>query len=282
MVLGDVGGTRFHGLPIFIGSTRVRASFAFCFFHSFMFHFFAIISFRIERSQKHQSTMAEVVEATAVVAMNKETVGAAAGNEAMDLKTKLDECIKAGNAKPTAAPTPTIDLPQDYLPFSPTHDSLADACSAAKAHTWVSPNKSDEVPSSLPSSKESSPDVHSGQTSPSAEGIGIDKLIDASEVKYEEESQVEVVDLDAEYDADFEPIAKEEETPPELDLSILGQSYLVSKIVDEITDTAAKITDEVVLSSSQGDFVKIIHGDKHVMMAIPSEVSCSNTLHLLA
>ena len=90
-----------------------------------------------------------------------------------------------------------------------------------------------------------------------------------------------MVDLDVEYNADFKPIASNNEEKPGLDLSIMGQRLdsqndndkIVAKIVDEITGTAAKITDEVVLSSAQGDFVKIIHEDKHVMLAIPSEVS---------
>eukprot|EP00579_Thalassiosira_antarctica_P012061 CAMPEP_0201925474 /NCGR_PEP_ID=MMETSP0903-20130614/14724_1 /ASSEMBLY_ACC=CAM_ASM_000552 /TAXON_ID=420261 /ORGANISM="Thalassiosira antarctica, Strain CCMP982" /LENGTH=738 /DNA_ID=CAMNT_0048463161 /DNA_START=55 /DNA_END=2269 /DNA_ORIENTATION=- len=188
------------------------------------------------------------------VAVNKmeETLG-------VGLKDKIEGCIKDKDR--------SADLPQDwqdYLPFSPPaadqiasprenspKDSPLGNCSAANAHTWVSPNKSDEVPSS----KESSPDAQSEQTA----------------LRENEKSSGELnADLEAEYEADFEPVAMEEQ--PDLDISVVGQRL----------EKGLSVADEVVLDASSKDFVKIIHGGKEVMLVLPSEVSCElgSTLEL--
>jgi len=193
----------------------------------------------------------------AVANMGEETVGVG-GNEVMELKDKIEEFI---HGKDRSTP---IDLPQDYLPFSPaaagsiesdrenpSKDSPPGSCSAANVHTWVSPNKSDEVPSS----KESSPDDHREQTA-----------LREKEKSKGSTSSINV-DLDAEYEADFEPIALE--AKPELDLSIVGDSLEIQN--SEVLSVA---DNEAVLSGSSKDFVKIIHGNKEVMLVLPSEVSC--------
>ena len=177
------------------------------------------------------------------------------------LKDKTEGCIKDKDG--------SADLPQDwqdYLPFSPpaadqiasarenpSKDSPLGTCSTANAHTWVSPNKSDEVPSS----KESSPDAQSEQTA----------------LRENEKSSGELnADLEAEYEVDFEPIAMEKQPvamkeQPDLDISIVGQRLEVQNV------KGLSVADEVVLDASSKDFVKIIHGGKEVMLVLPSEVS---------
>mmetsp|Transcript_15228 Transcript_15228/g.33218 ORF Transcript_15228/g.33218 Transcript_15228/m.33218 type:complete len:201 (-) Transcript_15228:2114-2716(-) len=187
----------------------------------------------------------------AVFNIGEETPGVA-GKEIMMLKDKIEEFIKGEDR------SFPVDLPQDYFPFSPSlagaaaavpgnpsKDSPAGSCSATNGHAWVSPNKSDEVPLS----NESSPDAQSEQTPPE-----------------ENEKLHEELNAKDYSEADVEPIAMKEK--PDLDLSIAGESLEIQNLA------APRVTnDEAVLGASSEDFVKIIHGDKAIMLALPSEVS---------
>ncbi len=139
-----------------------------------------------------------------------------------------------------------VDLPQDYS--FPPHDGAAvttvtsSNISSAKtvvaaAHAWVSPNKSDEGPSS----EESSPTCDDSKTNETVlDEPGINANLD-------------------QYDG-----GKEEASDP--DLSIIGQRIEVQHLdVASITDT--------VLDTAGNDCVRILYGVKEVMMILPSEVN---------
>ena len=185
---------------------------------------------------------ADIVQATAVSTKGEETVG---------LATK--ETLGLSKSAPSGA----VDLPQDYI-FSPpaiaspreTKVSVGDDDDfAAKAHAWVSPNKSDEVPSS----KESSP-LESNE-----------KSIDESPASTKDSTSTSTIKavLETEYEADFEPVATEEQL--DVNLSIVGQSLEVQ--------TTVSTEESAVLDASGNDFIKIIHGGKEIMLVLPSGVS---------
>lgn len=146
--------------------------------------------------------------------------------------------------------TSGIDVPQDYSFSTAIAIDAATATAATiknSAHAWVSPNKSDEEPSS----EESSPS--------------------SSNLKFNEKELTESsipADLNA-GDIDFETPESEENC--NLDLSIIGQRLEVQKL-------AGIKCKEGVLETTSKNFVKIIHGDKEVMLVLPSEVS--PTFHL--
>lgn len=140
-----------------------------------------------------------------------------------------------------------VDLPQDYS-LAP-HDGAAvttvssSNISAAEnvvatAHAWVSPNKSDEEPSSK-------------ESSPTCDDMKLNKtVLDESGIK-------------ANFDQ-HDGGVKEESSDP--DLSIIGHRMEVQHLdVASITDT--------VLDAAGNDCVRIIHGEKEVMLILPSEVS---------
>ena len=186
----------------------------------------------------------DIVQATAVKSTKgKETVG---------LATK--ETLGLSKSAPSK-----VDLPQDYI-FSPpaiaspreTKVSVGDDDDfAAKAHAWVSPNKSDEVPSS----KESSPDAFESN----------EKSIDESPASTKDSTSTSTIKavLETEYEADFEPVATEEQL--DVNLSIVGQSLAVQ--------TTVSTEESAVLDASGNDFIKIILGGKEIMLVLPSGVS---------
>ena len=180
---------------------------------------------------------ADIVQATAVSTKGEE----------IGLATK--ETLGLSKSAPSK-----VDLPQDY--FSPpaiaspreTKESVGDDDDfAAKAHAWVSPNKSGEVPSS----KESSP-VESNE-----------KSIDESPASTKDSTSTIKAVLETEYEADFEPVATEEQL--DVNLSIVGQSLEVQ--------TTVSTEESAILDASGNDFIKIIHGGKEIMLVLPSGVS---------
>lgn len=184
---------------------------------------------------------ADIVQATAVSTKGEE----------IGLATK--ETLGLSKSAPSK-----VDLPQDY--FSPpaiaspreTKESVGDDDDfAAKAHAWVSPNKSDEVPSS----KESSPDALESN----------EKSIDESPASTKDSTSTSTIKavLETEYEADFEPVATEEQL--DVNLSIVGQSLEVQ--------TTVSTEESAILDASGNDFIKIIHGGKEIMLVLPSGVS---------
>lgn len=193
-----------------------------------------------------------------------------AGKEVIGLKAKIEEFATGKDG------SSSTDLPQDYLPISPSagvtneniptnasssnengEDSPAGSCSAANKHMWVSPNKSDEVPSS----QDSSPATQPEQAAPGENEHSIE------ESNAKESPSSTKAEFGGEYDADSDPAAEEEHNTG-LDLSIVGQSMEIQN--SEILGVAS---DEAVLGASGKDFAKIIHGDREVMLVMPSEVS---------
>ena len=176
--------------------------------------------------------------------------------ESMGQKGKTKECT---TDKDLAGRTnfSSLDLPQDYSPFSPSSpdnlpkDSPAGVCSTADAHAWVSPNKSDEAPSF----KESSPDV-APEKPVIQEDNEPEEQLNAKDSTSPTEKILEAVD--------FEPIATEAES--DFDFIITGESLEIQK------NDASFISNEVVLVPRK-DVVKITHGGKEIMLVLPPEVS---------
>lgn len=179
------------------------------------------------------------------------------GKELMNSKDKSKECAKDKDL--------SSDIPQDYFPFPPSSpenlpkDSPVGVCSTADAHTWVSPNKSDEISSS----KESSPD------------IAPEKPVIRENEKSEEQLNVKdsISSIKTNLEAvDIEPNATEEQSG--FDMTISGEGLKIQK------NNPSFIAKEAVFAPHK-DFVKIAHGGKEIMLVLPSE-SCEldSTLEL--
>ena len=167
------------------------------------------------------------------------------------------------------------DLPQDARsPFSPTVDETprdgnsnnynaqGSPAVAGNIHAWVSPNKSDEVPSS----KESSPDVSnltslpsSKESSPESFNLNITAISNAN--KENVDNSFSNVNDGA------SPIA------------ILGKRLVDSKKPDvpplglaDVSSSKA-MTDALVFDASNKDWIKIVHGGKEVMVMLHNDVS---------
>ena len=177
-----------------------------------------------------------------------------------------------------------VNLPQDYL-FSPATAASAATTAAAAVdradspreafskidseatvivankHAWVSPNKNDEVPSSLESSPSSELKFEDKDSNVSDV---IKKLIDGfvsmKDISNKENSDP---DFDADYATGFEAANDESE----VNLSVIGKRMEVQKF--------AGVAAEAVLHASSKSFANIIHGEKHVMLVLPSRVSNS-------
>ena len=162
----------------------------------------------------------------------------------VNAKPAAEDCIKAKEMLAAA------DLPQDYSsssnisPAKPVVSSVTTETSRA----WVSPNKSDEVE---PSSEESSSTCEDGKLNA--------KVLLA-------ESGINANNLDAEYDGDFET------TESDPDLSIIGQRL-------EVQNLGSSSNTEAVLDATGKGFVRIVHGEKAVMMILPSDVSNFQVCH---
>ena len=210
--------------------------------------------------------MAEVQAAT--VEHDGKEIDGEIVNEATALKDKMEE-LKRGT-----------DLPQDYLPFSPSATNVASPRAisskecppndsfAANAHTWVSPNKSSEVSSSKDSTPDALPEPIREETG-HQDIQNVDNELNTKDSIYSFEA-----DLETEYEADFEAIVTDE--IPDLDLSIVGEGLEIQKKVE-----IAHVEDdeEAVLDVTRKDIIKVNHGDKHIILVLPSEVrsSCPNS-----
>jgi hypothetical protein len=207
-----------------------------------------------------------------------QTADAKKGEDITALTEMIEEFIK-GKDK--------VDLPQDYLfcpaaaaavataaaavdqADSPTRETFSKSDSevtviVANKHAWVSPNKNDEVPSSLESSPSSELKFEEKDSSADV----IKKLIDDF-VTMKKISNFEAIavkenhdpDFDAEYATGFE--AADDEF--EVNLSVIGKRMEVQ--------TFADVASAAVLHASSKSFANIIHGEKPVMLVLPSRVS---------
>jgi len=156
--------------------------------------------------------------------------------------TAAEECIK--DKEMLAG----VDMPQDYAAGPVPIQASSNITTAAKpvmsaAHAWVSPNKSDEVPSS----EESSP------------------ICDDLKL-YEKELAESGINasLNAEFDGEFETTESVETFDP--DFSVIGERL-------EVQTLYGASNAEPVLDATGKDFIRIVHGEKAVMMVLPSEVS---------
>lgn len=183
---------------------------------------------------------AEVETMTAVNNGNEAPVAMAP--KGGDLRKDLpQDCINS----PTS--TEQIEIPVAAEKDEPKGSPAATA-SSANAHAWVSPNKSDEVPSS----KDSSPDAQFDKASDDADAPN--------------------VDMKAEFDAEAEYAYDADSERPDLDLSIVGQRL---EVLEEVASEDAVVDEDelVLMDGSKKDFVKIIHGEKVVTLVLPSDVS---------
>lgn len=166
--------------------------------------------------------------------------------------TAAEKCIKAKEM------LVGVDMPQDYsfpsdevaavlIGADSNIATAAKPVSSATAHAWVSPNKSDEVPSSE-------------ESSPTCDDLKINE-------KELAESGINA-NLNAEFDGEFETTESVEASDP--DLSIIGKRLEVQNLVG--TSNV-----EAVLDATGKDFIRIVHGEKAVMMVLPSVVRIFQT-----
>ena len=205
------------------------------------------------------------------------TVASSAAGEI--IKT-LDEMKAMDAIDKSSAKESVIDLlnklPQDANPFSPateetprdgdgnkTYNAQGSPEVAGNIHAWVSPNKSDEVPSS----KESSPEEIGPSLSTSSKGYSPNSFhlnITASVDENKENVDNSFTNLNI----GSSPIsvvgkalegAKKANIPP-LGLSAPG------------TSSSAAMT-ELKFDASKKDFVKVIHAGKEVLVMLHEDVS---------
>jgi hypothetical protein len=199
------------------------------------------------------------------------------GNNMSSLKDLIEEFIKGKDDK--------VELPQDYL-LSPaainqvdspretfsSNDSDVTAVVANK-HALVSPNKSDEL---VPLLVESSPsdDESKSKVEQSKDALdSIKELIDsfAASKRGEDLDSTAVegklaLDFNAEYGKGYD--AAHFDT--NVDLSVIGKRLEIQ--------TSAGVAAEATLRASSDSFANIIHGDKKVMLVLPSRVSLACAL----
>ena len=222
--------------------------------------------------------MAEVIE----------NITAAKGKDIMTaVKEKIEEFINGGSNDNKN------ELPQDYL--LSTTDSIAallvemrsgesprDIDSDATVVTanktpnhWVSPNKSeeedDEVPSSgVPSSMDVSPSTDDLQLELSSVSDTIKRLIDVFAARKEDAENNSDSDFDYEYETGFTKV--ESNDIENVDLAVGKRIEMVSTPT-ALTNVANEALPEALLYASSKSFVNIIHGEKEIMLIIPSVVS---------
>jgi len=221
--------------------------------------------------------MAEVIEDNA--AKGKDIMTA--------VKEKIEEFINGGSNDNKN------ELPQDYL--LSTTDSIAallvemrsgesprDIDSDATVVTanktpnhWVSPNKSeeedDEVPSSgVPSSMDVSPSTDDLQLELSSVSDTIKRLIDVFAARKEDAENNSDSDFDYEYETGFTKV--ESNDIENVDLAVGKRIEMVSTPT-ALTNVANEALPEALLYASSKSFVNIIHGEKEIMLIIPSVVS---------
>eukprot|EP00985_Skeletonema_marinoi_P016544 scaffold8922_cov219-Skeletonema_marinoi.AAC.23 len=166
------------------------------------------------------------------------------------------------------------DLPQDARsPFSPTVDETprdgnhnynaqGSPAVAGNVHAWVSPNKSDEVPSS----KESSPDVSNQTSLPSSKESSPESFhLNITAISNANKENV---------DNSFSNV--NDGAPP---IAIVGKRLVDSKKPDVpplgLADVSSSnaMTDALKFDASNKDWIKIVHGGKEVMVMLHNDVT---------
>ena len=216
---------------------------------------------------------------------------AAKGKDMMTaVKEKIEEFIHGGGNNDSKN-----ELPQDYL-LSTTDsvaallvemksgesprdiDSDATVVTANKTpNHWVSPNTSEEeddaVPSSgVPSSMNVSPSTDDLQLELSSVSDTIKRLIDVFAARKEDAENNSDSDFDYEYETGF---TKEESNDVKnIDMTVIGKRMEIETISSPtaLTSIATEVLPEAVLYASSKSFVNIIHGEKEIMLIIPSLV----------
>lgn len=160
-------------------------------------------------------------------------------------------------------------LPQDANPFSPTaeetprdgddsknYNAQGSPEVAGNIHAWVSPNKSDEVPSS----KESSPEV-----APSSKGCSPDSFHLNTTASMDENKE--------NIDNSFSNL-KIGTSPISVVGKALKGSMRTAKNIPPLGISAAtNAKTELKLDASKKDFVKVIHEGKEVLLMLHEDVS---------
>eukprot|EP00984_Skeletonema_dohrnii_P003798 scaffold1310_cov128-Skeletonema_dohrnii-CCMP3373.AAC.1 len=208
-----------------------------------------------------KATMPTAIEPTAPTAPGVKESSATIINVLDALKAK--DAIDKSSAMKSALNLK--DLPQDARsPFSPTVDETprdgnanynaqGSPAVAGNIHAWVSPNKSDEVPSS----KESSPDVSnqtslpsSKESSPESFNLNITAISNANKENV---------------DNSFSNVNVNDGASP---IAIVGRRLVDSKKPDVpplgLADVSSSnaMTDALVFDASNKDWIKIVHGGK--------------------
>jgi hypothetical protein len=201
-------------------------------------------------------TMAEVQSAEAMM-----------GKDINAVTDKIKEFIEEKEDK--------VELPQDYL-FSPTGassainqvDSPCETFSKSDSettavvtnkHVWVSPNKSDEIVPSLmecPSNEWLKFEVDESNAHDLIKKLRVDLEAAAAEENL-------ALDFDDENATGFDAAIVDSS----VDLSVIGKRLEIQTYADDVA--------EAVLHASSKSFANIIHGEKQVMLVLPSRVSTS-------
>lgn len=223
-------------------------------------------------------------------------IAAAKGNDIMTaVKEKIEEFIRGGSNDNKN------ELPQDYL--LPTTDSVAtllvemkcggsprDIDSDATVVTanktpnhWVSPNKSEEdeeMPPtpSVPSSMDVSPSTEDLQLELSSVSDTIKRLVDVfaarkEDGEYSSKGDNSDSDFDGEYETGFTKVVSND--VENVDLVVTGKRIEIEMVTTPtaLPNVANEALPEALLYASSKSFVNIIHGEKEIMLIIPSMVS---------
>lgn len=150
-------------------------------------------------------------------------------------------------------------LPQDY--FSPNEvSSIVEegspaSCFAANAHPWVSPNKSDEIASS----KDSTPTTNDENT------------------KKASKSPVDTLSTKASSDSENEYSDEEFDSPNKSpSMRVIGnriESAIKNTGIPPLDLSTCLMESDLIIDASGKDWIKVVHGDKEIMMVLPASVS---------
>ncbi|EED95156.1 predicted protein [Thalassiosira pseudonana CCMP1335] len=150
-------------------------------------------------------------------------------------------------------------LPQDY--FSPNEvSSIVEegspaSCFAANAHPWVSPNKSDEIASS----KDSTPTTNDENT------------------KKASKSPVDTLSTKASSDSENEYSDEEFDSPNKSpSMRVIGnriESAIKNTGIPPLDLSTCLMESDLIIDASGKDWIKVVHGDKEIMMVLPASGS---------
>ena len=168
---------------------------------------------------------------------------------------------------PQDARSPTVEeeeTPRDDHDGSKKYNAQGSPEVAGNIHAWVSPNKSDEVPSS----KESSPDVSSNQTS----------SLPSSKASSPESFNLNITALSDDNKENVENSLSNANADGASSIAVVGKRLAEQSKADvpPLGLAEAKISSNAMTESlnfSNDGFIKVVHGGKEVLVMLHKDVS---------